>query len=99
MRRKPFMPKQPIHRYRIGWIPSTTLRRAYRVSRGRKLEGHGACFANSTSCLGDPKTWWRIPMNTLRAAPGDFEREIAALRHMEKLRAEMRDGVKVICLW
>ena len=31
--------------------------------------------------------------------PGDFEREIAALRHMEKLRAEMRDGVKVICLW
>jgi hypothetical protein len=30
---------------------------------------------------------------------GDFEREIAALRHMEKLRAEMRDGVKVICLW
>jgi len=32
-------------------------------------------------------------------SPGDFEREIAALRHMEKLRAEMRDGVKVICLW
>ena len=30
---------------------------------------------------------------------GDFEREIAALRHMEKLRAELRDGVKVICLW
>jgi len=32
-------------------------------------------------------------------SPGDFEREIAALRHMEKLRAGMRDGVKVICLW
>lgn len=31
--------------------------------------------------------------------PADFEREIAALRHMEKLRAEMRDGHKVICLW
>jgi hypothetical protein len=29
----------------------------------------------------------------------DFERELAALRHMEKLRAEMRDGRKVICLW
>jgi hypothetical protein len=31
--------------------------------------------------------------------PADFEREIAALRHMEKLRGELRDGVKVICLW
>lgn len=30
--------------------------------------------------------------------PAHFEREVAALRHMEKLR-EMRDGVKVICLW
>jgi DNA-binding MarR family transcriptional regulator len=30
--------------------------------------------------------------------PADVEREIAAL-HTEKLRAEMRDGVKVICLW
>jgi predicted transcriptional regulator len=29
----------------------------------------------------------------------DFERDLAALRHMEKLRAEMRDGRKVICLW
>lgn len=29
----------------------------------------------------------------------DFERDIAALRHMEKLRAEMRDGRKIICLW
>ena len=29
----------------------------------------------------------------------DFERELAALRHMEKLRAEMRGGRKIICLW
>ena len=29
----------------------------------------------------------------------DFERELAALRHMEKLRAEMREGRKIICLW
>ncbi|WP_169432919.1 winged helix-turn-helix transcriptional regulator [Desulfotignum balticum] len=28
-----------------------------------------------------------------------FERDIAALRHMEKLRAEMRGGRKIICLW
>ena len=28
-----------------------------------------------------------------------LEREIAALRHMEKLRAQMRDGRKEICLW
>lgn len=33
----------------------------------------------------------------LRAA--DFDREIATLRHMEKLRAELREGVKFICQW
>ena len=38
-------------------------------------------------------------MERIGLPPADFEREIAALRHMEKLRAEMRDGVKVICLW
>ncbi len=29
----------------------------------------------------------------------ELERDIAALRHMEKLRGEMRDGVKLIVLW
>jgi hypothetical protein len=29
----------------------------------------------------------------------DLQRELATLRHMEKVRGEMRDGVKVICLW
>ncbi len=29
----------------------------------------------------------------------DLQRELAALRHMEKVRAEMRNGRKVICLW
>jgi len=29
----------------------------------------------------------------------DFEREMAPLRHMEKIRAAMPDGEKVICLW
>ena len=29
----------------------------------------------------------------------DLEREIATLRHMEKIRAAMQDGKKVICLW
>ncbi|MDH4267436.1 MAG: hypothetical protein OEW45_17540 [Deltaproteobacteria bacterium] len=29
----------------------------------------------------------------------DLEREIAALRHMEKVRAKMKDDRKVICLW
>ena len=29
----------------------------------------------------------------------DLEREIAALRHMEKIRASMKDDRKVICLW
>lgn len=29
----------------------------------------------------------------------ELEREFATLRHMEKLRAQMRDGQKIICLW
>lgn len=31
--------------------------------------------------------------------PSELEREVAALRHMEKVRGEMRDGRKVLCLW
>jgi hypothetical protein len=29
----------------------------------------------------------------------DLEREVATLRHMEKLRAELRDGRKFLILW
>jgi DeoR/GlpR family transcriptional regulator of sugar metabolism len=29
----------------------------------------------------------------------DLERDIAALRHMEKIRGELRDGKKLIRLW
>ena len=29
----------------------------------------------------------------------DLERELATLRHMEKTRAELREGKKYICLW
>jgi len=35
----------------------------------------------------------------LQISPSDLEREIATLRHMEKLRAEIRDGKKLFCLW
>ena len=35
----------------------------------------------------------------LNARAGDVEREIAALRHMEKIRAAMQGGKKVITLW
>jgi hypothetical protein len=35
----------------------------------------------------------------LEMDPSDLEREIATLRHMEKLRAELRDGKKIFCLW
>jgi len=31
--------------------------------------------------------------------PSDLEREIAALRHMEKIRATLRDGKKILVLW
>jgi hypothetical protein len=29
----------------------------------------------------------------------ELERELATLRHMEKIRGQMRDGQKIICLW
>jgi hypothetical protein len=35
----------------------------------------------------------------LQIKPSDLEREMAALRHMEKIRAELRAGKKVIRLW
>jgi hypothetical protein len=35
----------------------------------------------------------------LGVPPGDLERETAALRHMEKTRAELRDGRKYLVLW
>jgi hypothetical protein len=35
----------------------------------------------------------------LNISPADLEREIATLRHMEKLRAELRDGRKHLVLW
>ncbi|MFZ7111413.1 MAG: hypothetical protein ACOWYE_06995 [Desulfatiglandales bacterium] len=35
----------------------------------------------------------------LQMKPSDLEREIAALRHMEKVRGELRDGKKFIVLW
>ena len=43
------------------------------------------------------------PPAELAAALGlsldEFEREMAPLRHMEKLRAQLQEGRKVICLW
>jgi hypothetical protein len=35
----------------------------------------------------------------LQITPSDLEREVAPLRHMEKLRAELRDGRKFLILW
>jgi predicted HTH transcriptional regulator len=35
----------------------------------------------------------------LNISPMDLEREIAALRHMEKVRGELRSGKKYIRLW
>ncbi|MFO7555442.1 MAG: hypothetical protein R6W88_09585 [Desulfobacterales bacterium] len=35
----------------------------------------------------------------LQLKPADLEREVAALRHMEKLRGELRDGKKFLTLW
>jgi len=35
----------------------------------------------------------------LQIKPSDLEREIATLRHMEKLRGKLVEGKKIICLW
>jgi hypothetical protein len=35
----------------------------------------------------------------LQIKPADLERELAALRHTEKIRGELREGKKVIRLW
>ncbi len=41
----------------------------------------------------------RLLVERLQIRPLDLEREIAALRHMEKVRGELRDGKKVVRLW
>ena len=38
-------------------------------------------------------------VNRLEVNPSDLEREIATLRHMEKIRASLRDGKKILILW
>lgn len=35
----------------------------------------------------------------LEISLSELEREFATLRHMEKVRGQMRDGQKIICLW
>jgi len=35
----------------------------------------------------------------LQINPPDLEREVAPLRHMEKIRGELRDGRKFLILW
>jgi len=35
----------------------------------------------------------------LQLKPSDLEREIASLRHMEKIRGELREGRRIIRLW
>ena len=35
----------------------------------------------------------------LQIESSDLERELATLRHMEKIRAELREGKKYICCW
>jgi hypothetical protein len=41
----------------------------------------------------------RIILERLQITPSEFEREMATLRHMEKVRGELREGKKIIRLW
>jgi len=45
--------------------------------------------------LQDPKNLAEI----LQIKESDLERELAALRHMEKVRGELKDGKRMIRLW
>ncbi len=40
-----------------------------------------------------------IIVERLKLSPSDLEREIATLRHMEKVRGELRNGTRIIRLW
>ena len=40
-----------------------------------------------------------ILVERLQIKPTDLEREVAALRHMEKVRGELREGKKIIRPW
>jgi hypothetical protein len=41
----------------------------------------------------------KILVERLQIKPSDLERELASLRHMEKVRGELRDGKKIVRLW
>ena len=41
----------------------------------------------------------KIIVGRLQIKPSDLEREIAALRHMEKVRGELKDGKRILRLW
>ena len=40
-----------------------------------------------------------VIVERLQIKPADLEREVAALRHMEKIRGELRQGEKFLILW
>jgi hypothetical protein len=41
----------------------------------------------------------KVLSERLQIKPTDLEREIAALRHMERIRGELRSGRKIVRLW
>ena len=41
----------------------------------------------------------RVLVERLDLKASDLEREIAALRHMEKVRGQLRQGKRIIRLW
>ncbi|MBW2681263.1 MAG: hypothetical protein JRD01_11050, partial [Deltaproteobacteria bacterium] len=40
-----------------------------------------------------------VIVERLKIKPADLEREVAALRHMEKIRGELRQGKKFLIAW
>jgi hypothetical protein len=41
----------------------------------------------------------RVLSERLQMSPFDLERELAALRHMERIRGRLEEGRRIVCLW
>ena len=69
----------------------------------KKATGEPELTARQTQILHILRETGGADVNTLlerlQIKLSELEREIASLRHMEKVRGELREGKKVLCLW
>jgi hypothetical protein len=58
-----------------------------------------SCFIKDTTLEETGGTDMENIIEKLHIKPSDLEREIATLRHMEKVRGELTEGKKILRLW